>query len=79
MRTSGASQTRAAKVRPKVLQELIEGRLFDGAGDYYEVRRLPRLQPFTGRDRGIPRARGDAGTLGNHKRWHIVTPPLGGL
>jgi len=60
------------KWRPKVLRELIEARLFDDAGDYYEVHDYLDFNRSAEEIAAYREARGDAGTLGNHKRWHIA-------
>ena len=64
--------TRLQEVAPKVLRELVEARLFDDAGDYYEVHDYLDFNRSPEEIAAYREARGDAGTLGNHKRWHIA-------
>lgn len=60
------------KWRPKVIAELVTARLLDEAGDAYEVHDYLDFNRSKDEIAAYREARGDAGTLGNHKRWHIA-------
>ena len=56
----------------KVIAELVSARLFDDSGDTYEVHDYLEFNRSADEIAAYREARGDAGTLGNHKRWHIA-------
>jgi len=62
----------AKKWRAKVIAELVSARLFDDSGDTYEVHDYLEFNRSADEIAAYREARGDAGTLGNHKRWHIA-------
>lgn len=60
------------KWRPKVIAELVAARLFDEHPDGYEVHDYLDFNRSSDEIAAFREARGDAGTLGNHKRWHVA-------
>jgi hypothetical protein len=62
----------AKKWRPKVIRELVDARLFDEDGDVYEVHDYLDFNRSAEEIAAFRESRGDAGTLGNHKRWHVA-------
>lgn len=60
------------KWRPKVIDELVAARLFDDAGDSYEVHDYLDFNRSSDEIAAYREARGDAGTFGNHQRWHVA-------
>lgn len=59
---------------PKVIRELIDVRLFDDLDDQgrYRVHDYLDFQRSREEIEAFRSSRGDAGTLGNHKRWHVA-------
>jgi hypothetical protein len=62
----------AKKWRPKVVRELVDARLFDDDGDVYEVHDYLDFNRSAEEIAAFRESRGDAGSLGNHKRWHVA-------
>ena len=60
------------KWRPKVIRELVNARLFDESEDTYDVHDYLDFNRSSEEIAAFREARGDAGTLGNHKRWHVA-------
>jgi hypothetical protein len=61
--------------RPKVITELLNASLFDAASDGrdgYEVHDYLDFNRSTEEIAAFRESRGDAGTLGNHRRWHVA-------
>lgn len=62
----------AKKWRPKVIRELVGARLFDEADGVYEVHDYLDFNRSAEEIAAFRESRGDAGTFGNHKRWHVA-------
>jgi hypothetical protein len=60
------------KWRAKVIAELVDARLFDDSGDSYDVHDYLDFNRSAEEIAAFRESRGDAGTLGNHKRWHVA-------
>ena len=60
------------KWRPKVIAELVAARLFDDTGDAYAVHDYLDFNRSSDEIAAYRTGRGEAGSLGNHKRWHIA-------
>jgi len=61
--------------RPKFITELINASLFDEATDGrdgYEVHDYLDFNRSTEEIAAFRESRGDAGALGNHRRWHVA-------
>lgn len=62
----------AKKWRAKIIRELVDARLFDEDGDVYEVHDYLDFNRSAEEIAAFRESRGDAGSLGNHKRWHVA-------
>lgn len=60
------------KWRPKVLAELVAARLMEDRDDTYEVHDYLDFNRSSEEIKSFRSARGVAGALGNHKRWHVA-------
>lgn len=63
------------KWKPKVVAELVEARLFDKDPDdpsIYEVHDYLDFNRSAEEIAAYRDSRGEAGALGNHKRWHVA-------
>lgn len=60
------------KWRPKVIAELVEAHLFDVHEKHYEVHDYLDFNRSPDEIAAFREARGDAGTYGNHQRWHVA-------
>lgn len=60
------------KFRAKAITELVKARLLEDAGDDYEVHDYLDFNRSGEEVAAFRESRGDAGTLGNHKRWHVA-------
>lgn len=60
------------KWRPRAVAELVAARLFDDVGDAYEVHDYLDFNRSAEEIDAYRSAKGEAGSYGNHKRWHIA-------
>ena len=60
------------KWRPKVIAELMAARLFDESPEGVVVHDYLDFNRSAEEVSAYRDARGDAGSLGNHKRWHVA-------
>lgn len=60
------------KWKPRVIEELVEARLFDEHEDAYEVHDYLDFNRSPEEIAAFRESRGEAGALGNHKRWHVA-------
>lgn len=60
------------KWRPKVIRELLDAVLFEDRGDTYEVHDYLDFNRSAEEIAAYREARGEAGSVGNHMRWHVA-------
>lgn len=65
-------QVARKKWKARVIAELVASRLFDEREGGYEVHDYLDFNRSADEIQAFRDARGDAGTLGNHKRWHVA-------
>lgn len=58
--------------RGKVVQELVKQNLFDDLGDEYGVHDYLDFNRSREEIEAYAESRGNSGSLGNHKRWHVA-------
>ena len=61
-----------AKARPKIIAELIAAVLVHEHDDHYEVHDYLDFNRSKDEIAAYRSAKGEAGTAGNHKRWHVA-------
>lgn len=57
---------------PKVIRELVDGRLLHEHPDGYELHDYLDFNRSRDEIAAFRTAKGEAGTLGNHRRWHVA-------